>query len=87
VTALTPDVASQLKLPPGTKGVLVNNVDPASAASEAGVQQNDVIQEVNRQTVTGVAGFDRAMQGAGDQPVLLLINRNGTTSFLVVQSH
>ena len=63
----------------------MTNVDPASAASEAGIQQGDVIQEVNRQPVTGVAGFDRAMQSAGDQPVLLLINRNGMTSFVVVQ--
>ncbi len=84
VGALTPDITSQLKLPASTKGVVVTNVDPASAASEAGILQGDVIQEVNRQPVTGVAGFNRAMQSAGDQPVLLLINRNGTTSFLVV---
>jgi len=87
VTALTPDLASQLKLPSGTKGVAVTNVDPASAASDAGVQQGDVIQEVNRQPVTGVAGFDRAMQSVGGQPALLLINRNGMTSFVVVQNH
>ncbi len=84
VGALTPDVSSQLKLPASTKGVVVTNVDPASAASEAGILQGDVIQEVNRQPVTGVGGFDRAMQSAGGQPVLLLINRNGTTSFMVV---
>jgi len=84
VRALTPDVSSQLKLSGSTKGVVVTNVDPASAASEAGILQGDVIQEVNRQPVTGVAGFDKAMQSSGDQPVLLLINRNGMTSFIVV---
>ena len=84
VGALTPGVLSQLKLPAGTKGVVVNNIDPASAASEAGILQGDVIQEVNRQPVTGVPEFDRAMQSAGGQPVLLLINRNGMTSFVVV---
>ena len=73
--------SSQLKLPASTKGVAVTNVDPASAASEAGIQQGDVIQEVNRQPVTGVAGFDRVMQSASGQPVMLLINRNGMTSF------
>lgn len=85
VMGLTADVASQLKLPAGTKGVAVSSVDPASAAAEAGVQPGDVIQEVNHQPVTGVDGFDRAMQKAGNQPVLLLIDRNGSTSFLVVQ--
>ena len=35
----------------------MNNIDPASAASEAGILQGDVIQEVNRQPVTGVAGI------------------------------
>lgn len=84
VSALTPDVLSRLKLPESTKGVVVTNVDPASAASEAGILQGDVIQEVNRQPVTGVAGFDRVMQSASAQPVLLLINRNGMTSFVVV---
>lgn len=85
VTALTPDVARQLSLPAGAKGVVVSSVDAASAASEAGIQQGDVIQQVNRQPVTEVAGFNRAMQSAGDRPVLLLINRNGMTSFVVVQ--
>jgi serine protease Do len=86
VGALTPDVASQLKLPPGTKGVVVTAVDPASTAAESGLQRGDVIQEVNRQSVTDVSGFSRAMQAAGSQPVLLLINRNGNTTFLVVQT-
>ena len=86
VGALTPDVSSQLKLPASTKGVVVTNIDPASVASEAGILQGDVIQEVNRQPVTGVAGFDRAMQSACNKPVLLLIDRNGMTSFVVVQA-
>jgi serine protease Do len=85
VTDLTPDVAAQLKLPSGTKGVVVTNVDQASSAASAGIQQGDVIQEVNRQAVTGISGFDRAMRGAGDQAVLLLVDRNGITSFIVVQ--
>lgn len=84
VDALTPDVAGQLKLPAGTKGVVVTSVDPASAAAEADIQPGDVIQEVNRQSVTGVAAFDRAMQTAGSQPVLMLVNRMGRSSFVVV---
>jgi len=84
VDELTPAIASQLKLPLDTKGVVVTNIDPASPAAEAGLQQGDVIQAVNRQPVTSVAAFGRAMQSAANQPVLLLIDRNGDTSFLVV---
>ena len=87
VGELTPNALQQLKLPTGTKGVVVANVDPASAASEAGLQQGDVIQQVNRQPVTSVAEFDKAMRSAGNQPVLLLVNRNGATTFMVVQPH
>jgi serine protease Do len=84
---LTPAIASQLKLPASAKGVVVNGVDPASAASEAGLQQGDVIQQVNRQPITSVSGFEQAMHSAGEQPVLLLIDRNGMTSYVVVQPH
>lgn len=87
VAALTPDIANELKLPGDTKGVVVTSVDPASAASDAGVRRGDVVQQVNRQPVTDVAGFERAIQSAGDKPVLLLIDRNGLTSFLVVNAH
>lgn len=87
VEELTPGVLHQLKLPADTKGVVVTNVDPASAAADAGLQQGDVIQEVNRQAVTSVAAFDRAMHAAGDQPVLLLVDRNGVTTFRVIQTH
>ena len=85
VGELTSNTLQQLKLPVGTKGVVVTNIDPASAASEAGLQQGDVIEEVNRQPVTSVAGFSKAMQNAGNQPTLLLVNRNGATTFIVVQ--
>ena len=83
---LTPDIASQLNLPSGTKGVVMTSVDPASPAGEAGLKQGDLIQEVNRQPVTSAAGFNRAMQSAGNQPALLLINRDGT-QFVAIPSH
>jgi serine protease Do len=82
---LTPALAGELKLPAGTKGVVVANVDPASRASEAGIQQGDVIQEVNRRPVSDIAGFDAAMRAADNQPILLLVERDGSSIFVVVQ--
>ncbi|HTW67399.1 MAG TPA: DegQ family serine endoprotease [Bryobacteraceae bacterium] len=85
VGPLTPALASQLQLPAETKGVAVTNVDPASPAADAGLQQGDVIQAVNQQPISSVGDFERDMRSAAGRPVLLLVNRNGATSFRIVQ--
>ena len=84
VTELTPNIARQLGLPRWTRGVVVDQVVPGSAAAEAGLRRGDVIQEVNRTPVASVAEFRRAVRRAGGGPVLLLVNRGGTTSYVVV---
>ena len=85
VQNLTNELAQQLGLPSGMTGVLVIDVDPSSAAAVAGVQRGDVIQEVNRKPVHNIAEYQQALAGADKQPVLLLLNRRGTTLFVVVQ--
>jgi S1-C subfamily serine protease len=45
------------------------------------LQQGDVIQEVNHQSVNNVNDFDRAVEKAGKNP-LLLVNRQGHTLFI-----
>lgn len=85
VQNLTPDIARELKLPSSLSGVVVNEVDPSSAAAEAGIQRGDVIQEVNRKPVHNVNEFEQALSGLSNQSVLLLVNRGGTTHFVVVQ--
>jgi len=85
VENLTPDTAQDLKLAPQTKGVVVDQVSPDSRAAEAGLQQGDVIQQVNHKPVTSVNEFKQAMNTAGNNnPVLLLVNREGTTLFVAV---
>ncbi len=85
VENLTPDIAQQLQLPSSTKGVVVSSVDDSSPAAEAGLQQGDVIQSVNKQPVANEGDFNRQMSKAG-KSVLLLVNRGGRTVFLVVES-
>ncbi len=85
VENLTPEIAQQLKLSPQTKGVVVDKVNPSSDAAEAGLQQGDVIQEVNHQAVTTAQDFHRAMSSAQkDTPVLLLVNRGGNTAYVAI---
>ena len=55
VQALTPDLRQQLQTPEGTHGVVITDVDPDSQASAAGLQQGDIIVQVNRKPVNTVA--------------------------------
>jgi serine protease Do len=84
VDNLTPEIARQLRLPRNTRGVVVTNVDPGTAAADADIRTGDVIEEVNRRTVNNVDDFNRAMSGLGNQDVLLLINRRGKTIYIVL---
>ncbi len=85
VESLTPEIAQQLKISPQTKGVVVDKVNPSSNAAEAGLQQGDVIQEVNHQPVTSAQEFRRAMSSVQkDSPVLLLVNRGGNTAYVAI---
>lgn len=82
-TDLTPGLARQLGLPAETRGVVVTAVAPGSAIAEADVRPRDVIVEVNRKPVSGVAEFRRAVAGSSGS-VLLLVNREGNTLYIVV---
>jgi serine protease Do len=87
VENVTPEIAQQLNLKPSTRGVVVSSVDPSSAAGSVGLRQGDVIQEVNHKPVSNVEEYRNAMAGAEKQSVLLLVNRGGVTTFLVVEAH
>ena len=81
VENVTDQTAQQLGLPDRTKGVVVTEINPSSPVADSGLQRGDVIQEVNHQSVTNVSDFERAMQRAGKNP-LLLVNRQGHTLFI-----
>jgi serine protease Do len=86
VQELTPDAMQELQLAPGTRGVVVESVDPSSAAAAAGLQRGDVIQEVNRQSVHNITEYKQALAAAGKQQVLLLVNTGGVTHYEVIES-
>lgn len=78
VEALTSDARQQLKLSKEAHGVVASQLDPSSPAATAGVQEGDVIQEVDRHAVNTVSEFEQAMHAASGKPVLLRVTRNGT---------
>ena len=86
VQELTPDVAQQINVPAGTKGVVVTDIDASSSAADAGsLGKGAVITAVNRQPVTNVSDFKRLMTAAKGKAVLLTVNLGGQTGFTVVQ--
>ncbi len=73
---LTSDIARRLRVPPGTEGVLVRDVEAGSTAQRAGIGRFDIILEVNRRAVTTPQEASRALNAVP----------NGGTAFLLVFS-
>jgi serine protease Do/serine protease DegQ len=65
---------------PDGAGVLVNKVQEASAAAQAGIRPNDVIVGVGRTPVTNMKSFREAVKGAS---VLVLKVRRGSDTLLL----
>ncbi|HLV20127.1 MAG TPA: Do family serine endopeptidase, partial [Polyangiaceae bacterium] len=75
----------QLGVPDSVKGgVAVTDVQPGSAAEKAGLRPGDVLLEVDRQPVATVSDF-RKLWAKSKGKTLLLVQRQGSTMFLVVQ--
>ncbi len=86
VQDLNPDILQQLGLPSDTRGVVVTQVAQGSPAEDAGLQRGDVIEQVNRHPVASVSQYEREIRTSSSQAIVLLINRGGTTAFVVVQA-
>jgi serine protease Do len=65
-------------------GAVVSNVDPSSAAAEAGLAPGDVIEEINRQPVRTADDAVKLTERAGNRKTLLKLWSHGSTHFLVV---
>jgi serine protease Do len=87
VQNLTPEIAQDLNLPAGTRGVVVTSVDPSSPAATSGIDRGVVILEVNHKPVNNIAQYREALAAAGNQPVLLLINQERVTRYVVIETH
>lgn len=85
VQNLTPAIARDLGLSTNLSGVVITSVDSSAPAAAAGLQRGDVIQEVNRKTVHNIAEYHRALTQGNNQAILLLVDRDGATRFVVVQ--
>jgi serine protease Do len=75
VTELTPDAAQRYNIKE-TSGVIVVGVEPNSKAQAAGIQQGDLIIEINRENVSSVKDFKNLIdQHKKDDGMNLLVKR------------
>ncbi len=84
VAPLDPQTAAQLGLPQNTQGLVIGSVDPGGPAAQAGLQEGDVIVEINRQKVRSPEDMQHALGASGNRPPLFLVNRRGQTLYLAV---
>jgi serine protease Do len=81
---LTPPMARELGLKV-KEGVLVRDVVEGGRAAEAGIRAGDVIVEVDRRPVRTIEDFKaRLEKQAKDQPVVMLVNRDGQTMYVAI---
>jgi serine protease Do len=66
--------AHRYDVPAGIEGLLVQRVEPVSAAADAGLERGQVILHVNRRAVATVAGFTQIVgQVRPGDPLAVLV--------------
>jgi len=85
VEELTPDRGRRVGVE-GQKGVLVTEVEPASFAEDLGFGRGDVITEVNRETITSVPDYRKAVSRlkTGDEVVFKVLRRQDSDRVLTL---
>jgi serine protease Do len=88
VMDLTPTIAKQLGLSRGERGVVIVRIEPYSEAEEAGLKKGDVIQEINKKSVSNLRDFNNIVANIkeGDS-VLLFINRGGKKFYVTLKAY
>ncbi|MBN2282975.1 MAG: DegQ family serine endoprotease [Deltaproteobacteria bacterium] len=85
VQEITPDIAEHLGIPV-TEGIIVTAVEEGGPAGNAGIQERDIILQVNRVRVTTLDSYRTVMARAiKKNSVLLLIQREESKFFVVIR--
>jgi serine protease Do len=86
IEELTPEVAQNFGYPETEQGVIIFQVEPRSAADEAGLKSGDVIKEVNRKPVNSLKDYrDTIKDSSLPEGILFFVNRKEGSFFVVVK--
>jgi serine protease Do len=87
IADLTPEMRGQLQAPGDVQGAVIERVQPGSPADNAGLQQGDIILEVNRHKVQNASEMKQALANVPQgKDALLLVWSNGGNTFRVLHS-
>jgi len=85
VQKVTPEIAESLGIK-HAEGVVITFVQPCSAADETGLEQGDIIVEVNRKRIHDVSEYKKAVMAAQKgKRILFLVRRGENTMFLTLK--
>jgi serine protease Do len=82
VAELTPERAQQLKVS-GDRGVVVVEVHPDGLADRAGIQEGDLVREINGVRIAKVADYGKAVSAVRKGGYLRVLLRRGAASLFV----
>jgi len=85
VQEITPEIAEHLELT-GTTGVIVTEVAEDGPAGKAGIEQNDIVLQVNKTRISTLESYTGEMSEASShQSVLVLIKRARSQFYVVIR--
>ena len=86
VADVTPEIREQVNAPSQVNGAVIERVVPGSSADDAGLQQGQIITEVNRHQVRSAADVQRELSNvpAGKDALVLVWSPNGGSTFRVL---
>jgi len=83
VQELTPQLAARYRIVGIKQGVVVIGVEEGSIADEIGLQEGDVILEINRKKIENLRDFDKAVKDASlEKGILFHLHRKGSSFYI-----
>jgi len=85
VAELSPESARRFGHAEDEKGVLVMGVKPGSKADEAGIQQGDLLKEVNRKPIDSVSKLKSELKKKDNNEAVQLLVKRPNAGFVVLK--
>ncbi len=83
VQELTPQLAARYRISGIKQGVVIVGIEEGSVADEIGLQEGDVILEINRKKIENLRDFEKAMKEANpEKGILFHLHRKGSSFYL-----